>query len=212
MFYGRANAEERGETHFYNRAHGSEYAQNDPFALKMEGNANLEGLYLNAERDDGYIRDQSVFGDGISIEDTMGVMVRYESGAILTYSLVAYAPVEGLRAVVTGTKGRIEVNISESVYVNAAGDQDREGLLRGKSVMVYPMFDAPYQAELEERPGGHGGADPVILNDLFGVPEHDPLNRAASHVAGAASVIIGVAANHSMNSGLPVKIRDLMEF
>ena len=30
---------------------------------------------LDAEKEDGYFRDQSVFGDGINIEDTMGVMV-----------------------------------------------------------------------------------------------------------------------------------------
>ena len=68
-FYGRENAEERGMTKFYNRAYGNEYAKNDPFAMIMEGNPQLEGMYLNAEKEDGYIRDQSVFGDNISIED-----------------------------------------------------------------------------------------------------------------------------------------------
>ena len=49
MFYGRENAEKRGISKFYTRAHGSENAKDDPFALKMEGNSQLEGLYLISE-------------------------------------------------------------------------------------------------------------------------------------------------------------------
>ncbi|HZK26387.1 MAG TPA: Gfo/Idh/MocA family oxidoreductase, partial [Thermoclostridium sp.] len=71
-FYGRENAENRGVTQFYNRAHGSKYAKDDPFALNLEENETLKAMYLNAEKEDGYFRDQSVFGDGINIEDTMG--------------------------------------------------------------------------------------------------------------------------------------------
>ena len=63
-------------------------------------------MYLDAEKEDGYYRDQSVFGDGISIEDTMGVMVRYRNNAIMTYSLNAYLPWEGFRVAFNGSKGR----------------------------------------------------------------------------------------------------------
>lgn len=48
--------------------------------------------YLEAEHEDGYIRDQSVFGDGISIEDDMSVMVRYKNRATMTYHLTAFSP------------------------------------------------------------------------------------------------------------------------
>lgn len=212
MFYGRENAENRGVTKFYNRVHGSENAVGDPFALVMEGNPSLENLYLNAEKDDGYIRDQSVFGDGISIEDTMGVLVRYENGAIMSYSLTAYSPREGFRVVFTGTKGRIEVDVGERMYVNAGGDKANEGALKSKSITVYPMWGVPYEVEIEEAEGGHGGGDPVLLNDIFGVPEEDPLHRAASHVDGAMSILTGIAANKSIATGMPVNIKDLVEF
>jgi len=212
MFYGRENAENRGITKFYYRVHGSENAVGDPFALVMKGNETLENLYLNAEKDDGYIRDQSVFGDGISIEDTMGVLVRYENGAILTYSLTAYSPIEGFKISFTGTKGRMEVNIVENVYVNAAGDKEKEGAVVGKSIIVYPMFGTPYQVEIPEGKGGHGGGDPVLLNDIFGVPEYDPLHRAASHIDGAMSILTGIAANKSIATGMPVKVKDLVSF
>ncbi|PYH97198.1 NAD(P)-binding protein [Aspergillus ellipticus CBS 707.79] len=102
-FYGKENAEGRGERRFYSRTRGSEVAQGDPFALDREGSETLKALYADAEEEDGYFRDQSVFGDGISIEATMGVLVRYRSGAVLTYSLTAYAPWEGFRVNFTGS-------------------------------------------------------------------------------------------------------------
>ncbi len=212
MFYGKENAENRGINEFYYRTHGSEAAKNDPFALHMEGNENLEGLYLNAEKYDGYLRDQSVFGDGISIEDVMNVVVKYESGATMSYSLNAFSPKEGFRVVFTGTKGRIEAEVIEASYVNAGGDKNLEGAAEDRRIIVYPMFDAPYKVELEEAEGGHGGGDAILKNDLFGIPEPDPLNRAASHIDGAMSILTGIAANKSIATGMPVNIKGLVEF
>lgn len=212
LFYGRENAENRGITKFYSRVHGSENAKGDPFALVMEGNEQLENLYLNAEKDDGYIRDQSVFGDNISIEDTMSVLVRYRSGAMMSYSLNAYCPKEGFRVVFTGTKGRMELDVTEAVYVNAGGEKQLEGAVEGISITVFPMFDEPYKVEIETGEGGHGGGDPVLLNDIFGTPEPDPLNRAASHIDGAMSILTGIAANKSIATGMPVDIDKLVEF
>lgn len=212
MFYGRENAEKRGVTEFYSRAHGSENAKNDPFALHMEENEQLKAMYLDAEKEDGYYRDQSVFGDGINIEDTMGVMVKYRSNAILTYNLFAYSPWEGFRVNFNGTKGRIEMEVVEASYVNSGGDQALEGAVKGKKITVYPMFDAPYEVHVAESKGGHGGGDPVLLNDLFGKPDHDRFNRAASHVDGAMSILTGIAGNRSIKTGLPVKVSELVQF
>lgn len=212
MFYGRENAENRGVTRFYYRADGSENAKGDPFALEMRGHKGMEAMYLNAEKDDGYLRDQSVFGDGISIEDTMGVMVKYQNGAIMTYSLNAYSPYEGFRVCFTGTKGRMELSVTEASYVNAGGDAKLEGAARTKKITVFPMFGEAYDVEIPEAEGGHGGGDPILLNDIFGVPEYDPLQRAASHVDGAMSILTGIAANKSIATGMPVNIKDLVTF
>jgi len=212
MFYGRENAENRGINKFYYRTHGSENAKGDPFAFTMEGNAGLEGLYLNAEKDDGYLRDQSVFGDGISIEDVMNVLVKYESGAIMSYSLNAFSPTEGFRVAFTGTKGRLELTVSEKVYVNAGGNKDAEGAAEFHQLLVTPMFGDTYAVDIDATDGGHGGGDPVLLEDIFGNPPKDPLNRAASHEDGAMSILTGIAANRSIATGLPVNIKDLVKF
>ena len=203
-FYGRENAEERGVTKFYSRVHGQKNAEGDPFALVMEGNEGLERLYLNAEADDGYIRDQSVFGDNISIEDTMNVLVQYKNGAQLSYSLNAYSPFEGFRVSFTGTKGRMELFVNEGVYVNAGGDSAMEGVTDCERITVYPLFGKPYEVEIEKGIGGHGGGDTVLLNDIFGTPVPDKFHRAASYVDGAMSILTGISANRSIASGLPV--------
>ena len=210
-FYGRENAEERGVTKFYSRVLGSENAKGDPFALDLDESEVLKKLYIEAEKDDGYIRDQSVFGDNISIEDTMNVIVQYANGAQMSYSLNAYSPYEGFKVCFTGTKGRIELQVVEMIYVNAGGDSDKEGLVKSKKITVYPQFLPPYEVKFEEGIGGHGGGDRVLLNDMFGVPDYDPFNRAASHIDGAMSILTGISANKSMMTGMPVNVLDLVD-
>ena len=205
-FYGRANAERRGVTQFYARAHGSEHAKDDPFALCLEDSPTLKALYLDAEDEDGYYRDQSVFGDGISIEDTMGIIVKYKNKAIMTYSLNAYTPWEGFRIAFNGSKGRIQALIVENSYVNAGAEAAAEGVTRTKRITVFPMFGEPYDAEIPEAKGGHGGGDTLMLDDIFGPPRPDRFNRAASHIDGAMSILTGISANISMRTGRPVDV------
>lgn len=211
-FYGRENAEERGGvTDFYERAYGSDYAKEDPFAIDLEANDHLKSLYLDAEKEDGYHRDQSVFSDGISIEDTLGVNVTYKNKAILTYSLNAYLPWEGFQIAFNGTKGRIEVQVREQSYINSGGEKSDEGKLDEKTIRVLPMFGEPYEVEVEAKEGGHGGGDPDLLNDLFGVPAEDEFKRAASHIDGAVSILTGIAGNKSLATGQAVKVDELVD-
>jgi hypothetical protein len=211
-FYGMKNAERRGVTNFYYRCYGSEAAKGDPFAIDIEHNETMKALYLDAEADSGYIRDRSVFSEDISIEDTMGLLVRYQNNAIMTYSLNAYMPWEGFNVVFNGSKGRLEVNVTEKSYVNAAGEKDDEGSMEGISLTMRPMFGKPYDIPFDEGKGGHGGGDLVMLNDIFGSPEPDRFRRAASHIDGAYSILTGIAANKSIASGAPVKIKELVTF
>jgi len=211
-FYGKENAEKRGVTEFYQRAYGSEAAKNDPFALHLDQNEHLKSMYLDAEHEDGYQRDQSVFGDNISIEDTMSVIVKYKNKTVMNYSLNAYMPWEGFIIVFNGTMGRMEVRITEQSYVNSGGDKADEGALQGMNIMIYPHFAAPYRVEIEQGVGGHGGGDPVMLRDIFDEKQEDRFNRAASHIDGAMSIMTGIAANRSIRTGQPVKVDDLIQF
>lgn len=211
-FYGRENAAGRGVTAFYERgSEDSAAAANDPFALDLRKSENLRQLYLNAEHEDGYIRDQSVFSDGITIEDTMNVLVRYKSGAQMSYSLYAYAPWEGYRIAFNGTKGRIEVNHQEASYINAGTGSLNEGVSSSEQLILMPLFGKPEFVEIPKSEGGHGGGDPIMLDEIFGGKAFpDPLLRAANHVDGARSILTGIAANESFRTGLPVKVDSLL--
>jgi hypothetical protein len=59
--------------------------------------------------------------------------------------------------------------------------------------------------------GGHGGGDAPLLESVFGNPKPDPYKRSADHIAGARSILTGIAANISFDTGLPVKVDDLIK-
>ncbi|MBC2604322.1 Gfo/Idh/MocA family protein [Puniceicoccus vermicola] len=211
-FYGKENAEKRGVEKFYYRGTNDPNAKDDPFALDLNSDETLKGLYLNAEKEDGYLRDQSVFSSGINIEDTMNVLVRYKSGTQMSYSLTAYSPWEGLRIAFNGTKGRIELEEVEKSYVNTGGGTSGEGEASSRTLLVRPLWEKPYEVELEEGEGSHGGGDVVMLRDIFGDgKQEDPFRRAASHVDGAQSILTGIAANKSFATGLPITVADLLK-
>ena len=221
-FYGRENAENRGEPRSYVRGTDDERVNGDPFALDLSKEEELKNLYYDCESADGYVRDQNVFGDGISIEDDIGVMVRYDNKTVMTYHLVAFAPWEGYRVAFNGTKGRLEIDVTEKAYVSGSeGDHNLSRNVKGASthevlepttLLYRPHWGEPQKIELPEtNTGGHGGADGILLQDVFGQnPPADPLQRAAGHKDGALSILTGIAANRSMANGLPVDIRDLM--
>jgi predicted dehydrogenase len=174
----------------------------------------LRGLYLAAEEETGYLRDRNVFGEPITIEDTMCAVVRYRNGALLSYSLIAYAPWEGLRVAVTGTKGRVEMDIVENInHLQGDGkakESASKGAFKSATIRVFPMFGQAQEFSAEVSAGGHGGADPHLLEQLFSPnPPVDPYHRAASQIDGAASVLVGIAANESMRTGKTINIDDL---
>ena len=209
-FYGRENAARRGVTRFYERGTGLR-GRRDPFALDLRKSDNLRRLYWEAEHEDGYKRDLSVFGDGITIEDTMNLLVRYKSGAHMSYSLHAYAPWEGYRVAFNGDRGRIEVNHQENSYINAGNGELNEGKSSSQQLLLLPHFEPPRVVPIPDESGGHGGGDPIMLEHIFRPQgKVDPLGRAANHIDGARSILVGVAANESFLSGLPVEVDDLL--
>jgi hypothetical protein len=120
-------------------------------------------------------------------------------------------PWEGYRVCFNGTEGRIEYEVREKSYVNAGGDFGEEGAVLFKSIKVYPMFGKPYEVEVTEGKGGHGGGDIVMLEDIFGNPPEDIYKRAAGYEDGARSILTGIAANKSLASGMPIDVEKLIK-
>ncbi|MEZ5300118.1 MAG: Gfo/Idh/MocA family oxidoreductase [Verrucomicrobiales bacterium] len=208
QFYGRANAEARGESYPYPRYTGVAAAAGDPFALCLQSDAGLRGLYFEAEAETGYRRDQNVFGDGITAEDTMHVLARYGSGARLSYSLTAFSPREGMAAAITGTKGRLElrIDIRQPMLQGDSAAAAQSGSGESASLRLYPMFGDARDIPIAMGSGSHGGADRAMVERLFGSGD---LGAAASFEEGAAAALAGIAANRSLESGMPVDLADV---
>jgi predicted dehydrogenase len=181
------------------------------FYMDLAASPGLKSLYLDQEKYDGYFRDRCVFRADIDIEDTMNAVVGYDNGATLSYSLNAFNSWEGYTVAFNGTKGRIEHRIVESVYVN--GTETMQGAIAdgGVTTRVIPLRgDAreitPWTAE-----GDHGGGDRLMLDDiLLPTAPDDKYIRAADERAGACSILVGIAANRSIETGRSVRIDELV--
>ena len=222
FFYGDDNGRRRGLARDYERAHGAPAAAEDPFAMRLEESPTLRSLYLDAEHEDGYHRDQNVFAPGVTIEDDMAVAVRYRSGATMTYHLTAYSPWEGYRIAFNGSAGRLELDVVENAHVDpaTAGTAPGEALhgveedesATGPRLLLRRHWQRPEEIELPDTTGaGHGGGDERMLADIFGEPAGpDPLGRASTQLDGARSLLTGLAANRSFETGLPVRADDIL--
>jgi len=181
------------------------------FRLDLAANGNLKELYLDQEKYDGYFRDRCVFRSDIDIEDTMNVIVKYDNDVTMSYSLNAFNAWEGYSICFNGTKGRLEHVSQEKVSVN--GDGSVPGALKadGTYIRIYPLRAPAYSVPIWTGKGAHGGGDKVMLDDLFlPVKTADKYQRAADQRGGAASILTGIAANHSFRSGETIRIADLV--
>lgn len=220
-FYGRENAYHRGDGHLtgYPRYHGNVTHAEDPFAFIYddadEDQVYNRRLYLDGEEESGYLRDRNVFGDHVSIEDVMNVMISYRTGVLLNYSLNAFSPKEGYRVSFTGERGRVEyVEEHQPDILEADGERKplSEHAKGGEHrLIVYPHFKKSYGVSIPEAEGGHWGADPYIQEQIFSQnPPEDPWGRHAGHEQGAASILAGIAANESMVTGQSVRVSSLV--
>lgn len=181
------------------------------FFLDITADAGLKALYADNEHYDGYYRDQCVWRPEIDIEDTMNVIVGYDTGATLSYSLNACNAWEGYEIAFNGTKGRIEHSIVEKTYV-AGGDMVQGGADADRiKIRVYPLRGAPTDIKPRTGTGGHGGGDDVMMADLFGDPTADTAGRVADERAGAYSILVGAAANQCFKTGRKVHIAEMVK-
>ena len=176
-------------------------------------------MYLDNEQYDGYIRDRCVFNDEIDIYDTMNLVVTYDTGVKMTYSLNSFLPWEGLTISFNGSRGRLEFAEGEwhDIRKEVGGADQSAGILghaaaAGPRIRICPHFRQPYLVEVSTAEGSHGGGDSVMLNDIFnpGAPP-DKYLRKADQRSGAYSILTGIAANKSIATGKPVRIDDLVK-
>jgi len=193
-FYGPTR-EERGD-----RCLTCEHTATCEFFFDLRAQDYMRALYLDAEHEDGYHRDGCVFDPEIDIYDTVSASVRYTNGAVMSYSLTAYAPWEGYQIVFNGTEGRLEVLFVE----RAPGRQP------GIEMTLHPLRQPARAIEPESGTGEHYGGDRILRDHLFRGVASDPLGLQAGSRAGAVSILTGIAANKSIAEGRPVRISELL--
>jgi predicted dehydrogenase len=186
------------------RCKGCPYASTCHFHIDIAADPFLDALYEDPKAIDGYFRDACVFREDIDVPDTMVAAIRYANGVHVSYSLNTSMPVEGHHIAFNGSLGRIELRQHEKQPWEVP-DHDEILLVRS-----FPGDRPPVERiAVPHFPGGHYGGDDRLRDMLFkpGVP--DPLGQRAGSRAGAMSVLCGIAALESADSGGPVRLADL---
>ncbi|QHZ48114.1 MULTISPECIES: Gfo/Idh/MocA family protein [Bacillus] len=153
----------------------------------------------------GYRPDACIFDEEIDIEDTYAAVLKYDGGAILNYSLLFSAPYEGYRLAINGTKGRLETK-----EYHAPGRIPFE--VDEQTIDYFPLFESKETIRVVQKPGGHGGGDPLLMEELFS--GKDPLRDyeiLAGAEAGAYSIAAGEGLWRSIKEKRPIDIRELLQ-
>ena len=191
------------------------------FYWDITQNKRLMDLYVNNEHHDGYIRDNCLYRHEINIYDKMSAQIKYRNNTIVNYSLTTYSPYEGWKIAFNGVGGRIEAwldipfmkseNINQAEMHTVEMSQEEE-LLYTEPMIVHKLWKDFEIHNVAFQKGGHGGGDKLLHDQIFKTPDQkDPFDRSAGVRDGAMSVLIGIAARKSIESGLPVRISQLTD-
>jgi predicted dehydrogenase len=196
-FYGK-NGPFRGIT-----CRGCVHAEKCDFHWDITKSQHLIKLYVENEQYDGYHRDGCVFRESINIYDKMAVQIKYKNDVQVSYSLTTYSPYEGYRIAFKGTKGRVEAWIKEK---QPWEEKDEDEIHLTKNFGDREVIVIPYGG------GGHGGGDTRLKDKLFKDPTMaDPYRQSAGSRDGAMSILVGIAARNSIETGKPINVQDLTD-
>lgn len=179
-------------------------------------------LYAENEQYDGYIRDNCLFRDEINIYDKMSAQIVYANNVVANYSLTTYSPFEGWRISFHGTEGYIEAwldfpwmqgeNLDQESLHSAEMDQAGKDIAEFEPIILHKNWGKHETVKVPVTRGGHGGGDDRLHDKIFKNPEApDPYRHSAGSRDGAMSILIGIAARKSIESGHPVRVAELTD-
>jgi hypothetical protein len=159
-------------------------------------------FYVNAESEDGYLRDGCVYRRDINVWDTMSMNVRYHTGVMMSFSLNAFMPYEGYRIAFNGTKGRLDARVYH------AQPWEVEGLA---DIRITPLYKESRTLTVGKGGAGHWGADERLHNSIFRGPVPDPLHQRITLREAALECLLPIAARRSIEQKCPVFIEELVK-
>ncbi len=193
------------------------------FYFDITKDKELMDVYVANEHHDGYIRDNCLFREEIDIYDKMAVQIKYANNVTVSYSLTTYSPYEGFRIAFNGFDGRIdawegipwetEEALSQAELHAKEMDQDAESeVSEYDEIMVSKNWGGHELIKVPKTKSGHGGGDRRLQDKIFKNPSApDPYKHSAGLRDGAMSVLIGIAARKSIETGKPVLIESLSD-
>ena len=198
------------------------HKQTCKFYWDITKDKHLMKLYCDNEQYDGYIRDNCLFRPAINIYDKMSAQIKYANDVVVNYSLTTYSPWEGWRIAFNGKDGRIEAwqdvpyikgeQLDQDQLHALEMQQDSNEKMSYRPVIVHKLWSDYRTDQVGSERGGHGGGDKRLHDKLFKTPDAaDPYKHAAGTRDGAMSLLIGVAARKSIESGRPVRIAELTD-
>lgn len=170
------------------------------FYFDITKHKDMVDLYVANEQYDGYKRDGCVYREDINIYDQMAVQIKYANDVQASYSLIAYSPFEGYRIAFNGTKGRVEAWIKE---MQPWHEEPYDEIIYTSIFKGRRIFRIPNNLQ------GHGGGDARLRQQIFNPGIADVYSQAAGSRDGSFSILTGIAARKSIETGLPVKIETL---
>lgn len=199
-----------------------EHKNNCAFHYNITKSKRDVDLYVSNENYDGYMRDSCLFREDIDIYDKMSTQIKYANNVTVNYSLTTYSPFEGWRIAFNGTEGRIEasldipyhneIKIEQAEMHSKEMEQKAMDDLKIENIIVHKNWNDFETIAVPTERNGHGGGDKRLHDKIFISPNiDDPFERSAGIRDGVMSVLIGIGARNSIESGKPVKITDLTE-
>ncbi len=208
-FFG-PNREERGE-----RCLTCKYSEKCDFYWDITKDEFSKNLYMNTEKDTGYIRDKCVYSETNDVWDAMALNIKYAKGPLVNMTICVYAPYEGWKISITGTEGRIEAEEFRTGALSHDDDEvirviDKKGnitehrIVKGEVKVSNDTGIANYTLI------GHNGGDQILRRMLFVGDLPDPLSQMAGTKAAVLSVLTGAGAVKSIQEGKEIVLNDLL--
>jgi predicted dehydrogenase len=197
------------------------YQQKCKFYWDITKSPELMALYVANEQHDGYLRDGCVWKEDIDIYDKMSVQIKYANDVVVNYSLTAYSPYEGFRIAFNGKNGRMDAwegipwqsgKYDQATLHQLEMSQKTEIEAEYDEIMLMDNFGEYESVKIPRVKSGHGGGDKLLHEKIFLNPQTpDPLKHTAGTRDGAMSILIGIAARQSIETGKVIKIADLTD-
>jgi predicted dehydrogenase len=198
--YGKLNTYGKNGKFRHTHCRTCPHQLNCKFYFDISKEKDLLELYVEHEKHDGYLRDGCVYREDINIYDQMAVQIKYANNVHASYSLTAYAPFEGYRIAFNGTTGRIEAWIKETQPWHEEPYDE---------IILTNNFEGREIFKIANNQAGHGGGDVRLRANVFNPGKTDRYSQSAGSRDGAFSILTGIAARKSIDTGMPVKIESL---